>query len=335
MALGRWTGVAAVVGAMTAAAGCAPVEATDGDGPAVAEIVQGDEARDLPFACTISTGRSICSGALVAPNVVLTAGHCVDGAGPWTVRCPYSRDTASVRGSVAVFAPNYPNRDDPSRASIDNDRGSDLGLIRLDRPLAETRVALLDASPLTTGRSVAAVGRIQSGTATSALWRSATFALTAHDRRNGYWGGVDRTIIEAGDSGGPAPRRAHGARRGGEFRGGGRAVLSARCGVRRVGGARPGDGVVGSYAGGLRGRGDHDACDADGTGRPLRGGARLRRVYGAADVWVVRWDLSHGHRLGAARGHVRGAALGVAPEPVPLSGGLSPRGRSSVRRRGR
>ncbi len=203
MALGRWTGVAVVVGAMTAAAGCAPVEATDGDGPAVAEIVQGDEARDLPFACTISTGRSICSGALVAPNVVLTAGHCVDGAGPWTVRCPYSRDTASVRGSVAVFAPNYPNRDDPSRASIDNDRGSDLGLIRLDRPLAETRVALLDASPLTTGRSVAAVGRIQSGTATSALWRSATFALTAHDSRNGYWGGVDRTIIEAGDSGGP------------------------------------------------------------------------------------------------------------------------------------
>jgi len=189
--------------------GCAPLDGAAGaqgvdeTEAKVAEIVRGTEARDLPFACTISTGGSICSGALVAPNVVLTAGHCVDGAGPWTVRCPYSRDTASVRGRLAVFASSYPNRDNPSRETIDNDRGSDLGLIRLDRALAETRVGLLDASPLRAGRSVAAVGRINNGTATHALWRSAAFGLTSHDTRNGYWGGVDRTVIEAGDSGGP------------------------------------------------------------------------------------------------------------------------------------
>ncbi len=202
--MARWHGGAAgAAGLMATVLGCAPVEEADLTGPAVAEIVQGIEARDLPFVCTISTGRSICSGALVAPNVVLTAGHCVDGAGPWTVRCPYSRDTASVRGRVAAFAPNYPNRDDPSRETIDNDRGSDLGLIRLDRPLAETRVGLLDPAPLRAGRSVAAVGRIRNGTATSALYRSGAFALTSHDRRNGYWAGVDRTVIESGDSGGP------------------------------------------------------------------------------------------------------------------------------------
>ncbi|MBL8602218.1 MAG: trypsin-like serine protease [Myxococcales bacterium] len=182
---------------------CAPLdEAAPLEDNSAAEIVNGSEADDLPWACTLSTGRSICSGTLIASNILLTAGHCVDGPGPWVVRCPYSTDTASVRASAAAYAPNYPNRDDPGRETINNTLGSDLGLVRLDRALREHRVARLDFSALSTGRTVHAVGRINNGTATNALFRSASFALTSHDRRNGFYASVDRTVIQAGDSGG-------------------------------------------------------------------------------------------------------------------------------------
>lgn len=195
--------IAGMVTLFSTFAACAPVDDAPVESSGASEIVAGTPATDLPFACTISFSGRLCSGALIAPNVVLTAGHCVDTAGPWTVRCPNSRDPASVRGSTASFAPTYPNRDEPGRETIDSYAGSDLGLIRLDRPLAETRVATLDARTLVTGRSVYAVGRISDGTTTNALWRSAAFSLTLHDRRNGYFAGVDRTIIQSGDSGGP------------------------------------------------------------------------------------------------------------------------------------
>jgi V8-like Glu-specific endopeptidase len=183
--------------------GCAAdgdVPKEDGTNPA--EIIAGTEATSHPEACVIAFDGYVCSGSLIAPNVVLTAGHCVHGVSSWRVNCPYSRDTATVTGSMGEAAPNYPNRDNPGRATIDNNAGSDVGLIRLDRPLNETRVGRVRFGGVAVGTSVFAMGRIHSGV-TNRMYASPVFMISVFDRVHSYWAGVDRTVIEAGDSGGP------------------------------------------------------------------------------------------------------------------------------------
>jgi hypothetical protein len=199
-----WSGVCVSV-ALVALAGCAPVDDPLLDDPKItSEIVRGTEATSTPFACVISMNNGgLCSGALVAPNVVLTAGHCVAGSTRWSVRCPYASDTSTVTASVGEYAPTYPNRDDPSREWIDNNLGADLGLLRLDRALNETRVARPRIALVTPGTQVVAIGRVSTGRLTWGMYRSPAFAVNAYDRTRGYWSGVDRSVIESGDSGGP------------------------------------------------------------------------------------------------------------------------------------
>ncbi len=180
-----------------------PAEATSG-------IVGATEATAHPEACVISFDGYICSGTLIAPNVVLTAGHCVAGHSSWSVRCPYSRDTATVTASRGEVPPNYPNLANPSASTIDDNLGSDIGLVRLDRALAETRVGRVRMTGANVGLRVYAMGRIQDGTQTSRMFQSPVFALASKDTRNGYWVAVDRTVIQPGDSGGPLVDQATG-----------------------------------------------------------------------------------------------------------------------------
>ncbi|AGZ46102.1 Anionic trypsin-2 [Actinoplanes friuliensis DSM 7358] len=97
----------------------------------VREVVGGDTAPDgrFPWMVRLSMG---CGGALTAPRVVLTAGHCVTGSGKDRtievvagVTDLKSRNAIKAK-SVAVFRP---------KSFHSETRGDDWALVKLDRPL--------------------------------------------------------------------------------------------------------------------------------------------------------------------------------------------------------
>ena len=61
-------------------------------------IVNGTTASSYVEAALVDGPGFYCSGAVIAPKVVLTAGHCVVGASSWTVRTPFSGNQ-SAHGS--------------------------------------------------------------------------------------------------------------------------------------------------------------------------------------------------------------------------------------------
>jgi secreted trypsin-like serine protease len=120
-----------------ALAGLAPARADEGRRP-VREVVGGDvaPAGRFPWMVRLSMG---CGGTLIAPRVVLTAGHCVHGTGPDTgigvtagVVDLSSPDAITARSVAVIRAPGFRTET----------RGSDWAVVALDRAVDRPTIRL-------------------------------------------------------------------------------------------------------------------------------------------------------------------------------------------------
>jgi len=196
---------------------------------AAAAVFHGSTVPDAqaPWAVTLTTRIVTCSGALIAPDRVLTAAHCVQGADPAHVsvrldgkRLPWS-GASFPTNYRAIPAPSAP--DDPSAAaSID-----DIAVIRLTRPATGVPTLPVADAPPQPGEPALTIGHgsTESGVPT---WSDPALAAaqTVSDKCAGTYGATlfqpanhlctfDATAVHAqacaGDSGAPVMVQRHGA----------------------------------------------------------------------------------------------------------------------------
>lgn len=188
-------------------------------------VMRGEPARDpngtRRSTVLIETPEGICTGAIVGPDLVLTAAHCVSARGRYRVRY---LDRAFRRLTVPVARtmphPNF----DPSHGFASDD----IGLIQVARPFAgDVRAAALPAGAWGTGWLSAGVSgeelliagfgsteraRGRDGVLREALMRSTQPSVPGR----GFAGlsGEERSLrpgMCVGDSGGPVYRRVGGS----------------------------------------------------------------------------------------------------------------------------
>ncbi len=143
------------------------------------------------------TPRSLCSGSLIAPNVVITAGHCVHGFDSWTVTAPFANGQTSVTTKATTF-------DWSSGADNVDPNTHDVALVLLDTPINVASYPTIASAPLADGSKVVNVGRINNGQlSNTALYKSKPLPVTSASSAGYPFDYQASEVIEHGDSGGP------------------------------------------------------------------------------------------------------------------------------------
>jgi hypothetical protein len=174
-------------------------DATSSEAP----IVGGTQATGYTEAVLIDMLRNgqvfaACSGSLIAPKVVLTAGHCVAGVTGWRVTAPYASKQKASSSSAAVF-----DWKDNGTGTVDPNL-HDVGLVFLDTAITLSSYPKLSDGPVADGSQGINIGRIQDGKFSN----TDLFAGKPVTLRNAASSGfkfdyISNEIIQSGDSGGP------------------------------------------------------------------------------------------------------------------------------------
>jgi V8-like Glu-specific endopeptidase len=191
---------ALVAGCSSADAPNTDTVADDGEPTAVSvqEIIGGTPAAAYPEAAVVDIDRGAtgtwyaCSATLIAPRVVLTAGHCIDGHTKWGiyVHGEYRLSTSGItydwaEGGAALVNPNH----------------HDLGLLFFDQAIALATYPTIATSALANGSKVLNIGRILDGAFTSSSYQAP--AVVSSAAIIGYpFDYMSSSVIQPGDSGG-------------------------------------------------------------------------------------------------------------------------------------
>jgi V8-like Glu-specific endopeptidase len=191
------------------AAACAPPGPDTGGGGGgeqpgdqAVPIVGGTKASAYPEAVLIDMKRrgrweDVCTGAVIAPRVVLTAGHCVYGYEAWKVKAPFVSSRWLRSETAATF--DYASFEDTVPGDM-----HDVALVFLDEPIELDTYPSVARSKVATGSEVVNVGRVKGGWASDTTLYASKKLRVRSATSSGYPYAYETSeVIEGGDSGGP------------------------------------------------------------------------------------------------------------------------------------
>jgi hypothetical protein len=181
--------------AVPAALACSGQAALDGlTGTTRSPIVNGSPATAFPEAVVVtSSGFIPCSGVVLAPRVVLTAGHCRSSTKKYLVSAP-NADQQSATGSS-----DWTTFDGAAATS------SDTLLVFLDSDLTLDTYPTIPEGEVAAGTDVVDVGRTLNNVITDATYVSSTVTLQGAGDALGFHYNYEALpdLSQDGDSGGP------------------------------------------------------------------------------------------------------------------------------------
>lgn len=187
----------------------APADLHEPLGTSEEAIVGGVAASSYPEAALVDMYQSgqlgaYCSGSIIAPQVVLTAGHCVTGEvsfqpDSWVVTAPYN-------GKQKAKATNALTYDWKVNYGTVSPNLHDVGLIFLDTPImiSPSQCPVISDTELPDNTQIVNLGRIKNGTLSKTdLFVSPPLSVVDGSGQGYPYDYSGNDVIESGDSGGP------------------------------------------------------------------------------------------------------------------------------------